>query len=156
MDKLKPCEVGQVKFDAQGNREGTIIGSGHWPELVKVSGLTGRWLRLEMTPIAGLDGADWSLLESTQDSLREHMAELHRKDAELTAANARIAESKAENKALREGLVPFAREEGSLIEKAYAEGWEDGGGFHDYDKDTWEESRARGYVRWNAALLEKK
>ena len=92
MDKLKPCEVGQVKFDAQGNREGTIIGSGHWPELVKGSGLTGRWLRLEMTPIAGLDGADWSLLESTQDSLREHMAELHRKDAELTAANARNAE----------------------------------------------------------------
>lgn len=106
MDKLKPCEVGQVKFDAQGNREGTIIGSGHWPELVKGSGLTGRWLRLEMTPIAGLDGADWSLLESTQDSLREHMAELHRKDAQLTAANARIAE-------LKKALEPFAREAGA-------------------------------------------
>ena len=109
MDKLKPCEVGQVKFDAQGNREGTIIGIGHWPELVKGSGLTGRWLRLEMTPIAGLDGADWSLLESTQDSLREHMAELHRKDAELTAANARNAE-------LEEALEPFAREAARFVD----------------------------------------
>ena len=158
MDKLKPCEVGQVKFDAQGNREGTITGSGHWPELVKVSGLTGRWLRLEMTPIAGLDGADWSLLESTQDSLREHMAELHRKDAQLKAANARIAELDAENKALRDALASLVQGDGCLMEAAYKEGWEDSGSPYDFEhaEESWTESHAAGDARRAAALLEKK
>ncbi len=95
MSELKPCEVGQIKFDANGNREGTIVGSAHWPKLVANSGLNEKWLSLTLAPVRTLDKADWSLLDATKDSLREHMQALREKDNELSAAKARIAELEA-------------------------------------------------------------
>lgn len=82
MSDIRYVAVGQQRFDAEGNREGTIIGSYHWPERVAEAGLTGEWLELILIPASRQD-RDWSMLEAAQESIRERDAEIARLRAEL-------------------------------------------------------------------------
>ncbi len=43
--------LGQYMIDANGVRQGTIIGSSHWPKYVDDAGLTGQWMELVLLPV---------------------------------------------------------------------------------------------------------
>jgi len=102
--------VGQVKFDREGNQEGTIIGTTFWPERVADAGMTDQWMELVLIPAVKKD-RDWSLLEATQGSLREHARDNKRLEKENDRLRARVKEleSRESNAApdLPEGYMLF-------------------------------------------------
>jgi hypothetical protein len=66
--------IGQYHVTESGDPQSTIITSNNWPRLIDEAGLRGEWFEVALIPIR-LHGSDWSLLQATQDSLREHAAE---------------------------------------------------------------------------------
>lgn len=88
--------IGHYKIHHNGDREGTVLGNWDWERVVKDAGLTGKWMVLQFTDAADFE-RDWSLLEATQDSLREHSDLLKQRDSQIN-------ELRAEVEALKAGL----------------------------------------------------
>lgn len=88
--------IGHYKIHHNGDREGTVLGNWDWERVVADAGLTGKWMVLHFADAADFE-RDWSMLEATQDSLREHSELLKQRESELADLRAEVEALKAVN-----------------------------------------------------------
>jgi hypothetical protein len=51
LENVRKAVIGQYKIVSGGHREGTLIGSTHWPKIVDDAGMTGEWMELAFIPL---------------------------------------------------------------------------------------------------------